>query len=271
VLVVDGVAYFAAGRQPLADGGILAFAVEPATGKTRWVERLDTVPTQNFYGCTGLEFDNFDLLHREGGGVAMSRWLFDRDSGEMAVKDREAFALLKPGGAGVVVPRGSWTYAPRHQPRHGGDRSTVRPLAVFRAGTLLACLHDLRTIYRRDFDIAGGEKFDRSWITGWAASTNFRKKEGEVWRSQRLAQKAKWRVPVFVNDAAEQKVAAMVLAADTLFLAGSEGGLTALAASDGKVVGRADLPAVIWDGVAAAGGRLFASTRDGRVLCLGKE
>ena len=271
VLVVDGVAYFAAGRQPLADGGILVFAVEPASGKIRWVKRLDSLPTKNFYACCALEFDNFDLLSREGDCVAMSRWLFDRATGEMTCREKEAFALLKMGGPGVIVPRGCWTYAPRHQPRHPGDRSPVRPLAVFRAGTLLGCLHDLRTVYRRDFDPAGAEKLDRSWITGWAAGTNFRKKEGEVWRSQRLAKEAKWSVPVFGDDAAGQKVAAMVLAADTLFLAGSDGGLKALSASDGKPLGRAEVPAPVWDGMAAADGRLFISTRDGRVVCLGKE
>ena len=44
VLVMDDVAYFAAGRQPLADGGILVFAVNPMTGERHWVRRIDTVP-----------------------------------------------------------------------------------------------------------------------------------------------------------------------------------------------------------------------------------
>ncbi|NQT88736.1 PQQ-binding-like beta-propeller repeat protein, partial [bacterium] len=72
VLVVDDVAYFAAGRQPLADGGIHVCAVVPATGAVRWTQRLDTIPTKNFYGSSGLEYDPFDLLHREGKTVAMS-------------------------------------------------------------------------------------------------------------------------------------------------------------------------------------------------------
>jgi len=89
VLVVDGVLYFAAGRQPLADGGIRVFAVHPSSGKIIWVQRIDQVPQQfdqvahPFYNSTGLEFDNFDLLHREGDLVAMSRWLFDRRTGKM--------------------------------------------------------------------------------------------------------------------------------------------------------------------------------------------
>jgi len=57
----------------------------------------------NFYACVGLEFDNFDLLHQENEWVAMSRWLFDRHTGEMLVKAGEAFARLETGEPGVVL------------------------------------------------------------------------------------------------------------------------------------------------------------------------
>ncbi len=47
VLVSDGVAYFAAGRQSLARRReILVFAADPATGKLAWVERLNSVPSR---------------------------------------------------------------------------------------------------------------------------------------------------------------------------------------------------------------------------------
>lgn len=44
VLVVEDTVYFAAGRQPLADGGILVLAVAPADGHVCWIRRLDQVP-----------------------------------------------------------------------------------------------------------------------------------------------------------------------------------------------------------------------------------
>ena len=53
VLVIDDVAYFAAGRQPFADGGVLVFAVNPLTGKRHWVRRLDTIPQQGYYEKRG--------------------------------------------------------------------------------------------------------------------------------------------------------------------------------------------------------------------------
>ena len=54
VLVMDGRAYFAAGRQPLADGGIFLFAVDPLTGERDWVHRLDDMPQKKRHaehGC----------------------------------------------------------------------------------------------------------------------------------------------------------------------------------------------------------------------------
>lgn len=268
VLVVDGVAYFAAGRQPLADGGILVFAVEPATGAIRWVRRLDSVPTQNFYGSSGMEFDNFDLLHREADAVAMSRWLFTRSDGEMTCKAREAFARHQEGGLNVVVPRRCWTYAPRNQPRADRNRPQERPLVVFRGNTVLGCRHDQRTVYRRDFTPEAVAKFDTTWLTGWAAGQNFQKKQGDAWPSDRVAKETTWSVPVFGDDAPDGRIAGMVWAGQTLWLAGFDGGLVAVSPGDGKVLARRELPGPIWDGMAAAGGRLFVSTRQGAVVCL---
>jgi outer membrane protein assembly factor BamB len=271
VVVIDDVAYFAAGRQPLADGGILVFAVEPATGQRRWVRRLDTVPTTNFYGCSGLEFDNFDLLQQEGAAVALSRWLFDRADGAMSCKATEVFARLSPGTGTVIVPRGCWTYAPRHQPRHGGERWSMRPLAVFRDNTLIGCLPDQRAVYRRDFSAEEAAGFNTQWITGWAASENFRKQTGEVYPSDRLTTKTNWSSGVFGDGQPQQLIAAMVWAGDTLLLAGSQGGLITMSARDGQVRGGSGLPPPVWDGLAVAGGRLFVATADGSLVALGSK
>ncbi|NLY02967.1 MAG: PQQ-binding-like beta-propeller repeat protein [Rhodopirellula sp.] len=269
VLVVDDTAYFAAGRQPLADGGIRIFAVEPATGAVRWEKRLDTVPTQNFYGSSGLEYDNFDLLHRENGSVAMSRWLFDAKTGEMTCKALDAFAMLAGDGFDAVVPRSCWSYAPRHQPRHGGNASGMRHLAVYQGNRVLGVLRDERSVFRRDFDPQSREKFNTRWLTGWATSENFRKKDGDVWQSDRLAAGAMWQSAVFDESEPKQTIAALLLAGDTLLAAGSEGGLTAVSVVDGKLLAKTDLPAPLWDGMAAAADRLFVSTRDGKLICFG--
>jgi outer membrane protein assembly factor BamB len=268
VLVVDGVAYFAAGRQSLADGGILIFAVQPASGEIRWVRRLDSVPQKGFYECSGLEFDNFDLLHREGDGVGMSRWIFDRETGEMSLDQWAAFAKLNTGGGASMAPRGCWSYAPRHQKRIP-SYSPLRPLAVFRDNVLFGCLQGASVVYRRDFNLEGGEEFDTKWMTGWAASGLSR--EGKMpWRSHRLAEKASWRVDVFEKGAETPSIDALVLAGDRLLVAGSDGDLRVLSSADGKQIARRALPAPCWDGMAVAGRRLYYSTCKGQLLCLGE-
>lgn len=280
VLVIDDVAYFAAGRQSLADGGILIFAVQPASGKIRWVRRLDSVPQKGFYECSALEFDNFDLLHCQGDGVAMSRWVFDRQTGQMSLDRWAAFAKLNTGGSAAMVPQGCWSYAPRHQ-RRIPSYTPRRALVVFRDNVLFGCLQGSSTVYRRDFNLEGGEQFDTKWITGWDASKLSR--EGKMpWRSHRLAEKASWQVDVFGKETGgptnehqptnlrSVPIEAMVLSRDRLLVAGSDGQLRVLSAADGKQIARQTLPAPLWDGMAVARGRLYYSSREGQLLCLGE-
>jgi len=267
VLVVDDVAFFAAGRQPLADGGILVFAVEPPTGKVLWVEKLDSVPQKEFYGASGLEFESFDLLHSEGAAVAMSRWLFDRRSGQMRCDAKSGFAEMVTGGGSVMAPRGFWSYGPRYESEQIKERPLVQPLAALRGDALFGCSEDRRLVYRRDFNLAGGEKFDTEWFHKWTVQDNACK-GGDLWRSQRLARGAAWSAPVSKWLEGKQQVAAMVLTKDMLFVAGTNGGLAAVSPKDGSLLARNELPAPVWDGLAAAGGCLFATTRDGQVHCL---
>ncbi|KKK59593.1 hypothetical protein LCGC14_3032840, partial [marine sediment metagenome] len=104
VLAIGPTVYFAAGRQYLADGGIRVFAVEAATGKVRWVRRIDSLPDHHYYGAAALEFDNYDLLVREGTHVSMSRWRLDAATGEMNVLPRSGFGHYRTGGGGVMAP-----------------------------------------------------------------------------------------------------------------------------------------------------------------------
>ena len=267
VLVMNDTLYFAAGRQSLADGGILIYAVDPATGVSRWVQRLDSVPQQGFYECSGLEFDNYDLLYQEGDRVAMSRWSFDQADGEMRCDRWNVYAKQNTGGGDCFVPRGSWSYAPRQQ-RRIPSHTHRRPLVVFRDKTLLGCLQGARTIFRRDFDLEGGEKVENRWITGWAASELSRK--GKMpWPGHRLAEKAAWQVDVFDGKSNDQTIDALLLAGDRLFLVGSRGEFQVRSAANGTVVRECKVPAPLWDGLAAARGKLYLSTVEGKLLCLG--
>jgi len=268
VVVIDDMLFFAAGRQSLADGGILVFAAEPTTGKTRWVQRLDSVPQKAFYGADALEFDNFDLLHQEGSHVAMSRWFFDRRSGAMTCDAKGGFAHLTTGGCGVQFPRGSWSYAPRNESEQVKERPFLRPLVVFRDQSLYGCSEDRQTVYCRTFTAEDVVHFNTEWYSKRSTQAEARK-GGDASQSQRLARSAKWTVVTSRWPTRPTKIGSMVLTRDALFLGGTQGGLAVLALDDGKLLSYFDLPSPLWDGMAAAEGCLFLTTCDGQVLCLG--
>lgn len=268
VLVSDGVAYFAAGRQSFADGGIFVFAVDPSSGALHWVQRLDTVPQKGFYECSALEFDNFDLLYRQGDEIAMSRWAFRRQDGSMTVDRWSAFARLNTGNGESLVPRGSWSYAPRHQKRIAAD-SARKPLAVFRDSSLFGCPQGMRSVFRRNFTSEEVANYETNWITGWAAGQAFNAGQ-KPWPNDRLADKAAWRVDLYAEKG-PASIEAMALAADRLFVVASNGELQVLAADTGIVVGQTSVPAPLWDGMAVAHGRLYIATQDGQLVCLGEK
>jgi len=188
----------------------LVFAVEPAKGRIRWVKCLNSSPSE----FSGLDYECFDLLFREGDGIAMSRWLFDRAGGALTVKRHEGFARLDAGGGAVMVPRGCWSYAPKEVERRGPD-TLGQSLVVFRDHVLLGCAPKKQGLYRRDFQLETGEQFDSRWPLRYEIK----------WPSEILSAKSAWQVSVFGEASPRQTIRAMALAADRLYLAGSEGDL----------------------------------------------
>ncbi len=279
VLVMDDIAYFAAGRQPLADGGILVFAVNPLTGQRHWVRRIDSVPQKGFYENSGLEFDPFDILHAEGDGLAMSRWVMSLDGQDVAVDKWNAFAKLNTGAGETWIPRGSWTYGARHQHRFAGE-APRRPLVVFRDDNIYSSLNGTTTVFRRDFDLDKGEEFDSKWITGWKAS-QLSREDGKPYRTYRIAKGAKWTQDPYTDPQVEQekpkrgtqlsnRIHAMALAGDgKLFVVHQDGRLKVISTDSGDVLGEVQVPAPAWDGLAIADGCLYLTTQAGELLCLG--
>jgi outer membrane protein assembly factor BamB len=279
VLVMDEIAYFAAGRQPLADGGILVFAVDPMTGKRHWVRRIDSVPQKGFYENSGLEFDPFDILHAEGDGLAMSRWVMSLDGKDVSVDKWNAFAKLDTGGGEAWVPRGSWTYGARHQHRFAGE-APRRPLVVFRDDNVYSSLNGTTTVFRRDFDLDQGEVFDSKWITGWEAGKTARE-NGRPYRTYRIAKGAKWANDPFADPNVKPKepsygtqldnpIHAMALSGDgQLYVVHQDGRLKVISTETGEVTNQLLVPAPAWDGLAIAENCLFLTTQTGELLCLG--
>lgn len=294
VLVMDDVAYFAAGRQQLSDGGVFIFSVDPMTGKKNWVHKINSIPQKSydgenkesfgFYANSGLEFDPVDLLHKEGDRIAMSRWLISLDGKKVDVDTWNGFAKLNTGKGAVFAPRGTWTYGFRQIHRFSNEAHR-RPLCVYRDNTIVGSLNSTTALYRRDFEVEG-DKFNSRWITGWEASGTARK-GGRPYRSDRIAEKAAWKVNPWIESKKpedllqatttaegekqlQNKLFGMVMdSADHLYVVHQDGTLKVINTKDGSTLSESKVAAPMWDGLALADGKLFLSTKDGKLVCLG--
>ena len=163
-----------------------------------------------------------------------------------------------------MAPRGIWSYGPRMT--RGRDRAVRRPLAVFRDDVLIGCTDERTGLFRRDFDLPGGEKFDDQW---YSDRIRKRAKEtgGDYTRTERLMRKAKWTAA----NVADAPIVAAALTRGKCFVIDDKGVLTVVSPADGKRLGRVKLPSSpVWDGLAVANGRLYVAAADGSVICLGK-
>ena len=280
VLIINDVAYFAAGRQPFADGGIFIFAVDPVSGRQLWVHRLDTIPQEGYYENSGLEFDPIDILHQEGDGIALSRWIISLDGQTVTVDKWNAFAKLSTGHGSVWVPRGCWTYGPRHQARFRGE-APRRPLCTFRDRTVLSSFNGSTGLFRRDFEIENGEQFNSKWITGWQAAQEGRE-GGTPFRTYRLAEKTTWKADPFtpqserktarvVGKQLTNEVYGMALAGNgRLFVVHKDGRLKIVSAADCSVLAERQVPPPVWDGLAIASRRVYLVSQSGELVCMGE-
>jgi hypothetical protein len=235
--------------------------------------------------------------------ISMSRWRLHPGTGAVNALPTSGFACYRAGGGAVMAPRGLWTYGfrmdyiPSGPPPGRPDyvRIRRRALMAFRGSDLFGTSGDKRRLFRRDFSTEGPpaprakpRRGARPRVPpGKAGPATAKARDqiatfDDVWfrkrevlrkrnRSQRLAEGAAWAVDVFGGAARGQGVAAVVLAGRRVFVAGTKGSLFAFAAADGRKLKRRDLPAPVWDGMAAAYRRLYVSTCGGRVICLGTK
>ena len=238
VLVHGGAAYFSAGHHANAEGGIQVYGVEPATGKALW----RNAPT--------YEIVNDVLQITPKGNVYLGYYkiAFHPKTGRR-VRDQ---TRLRTSYAGFL------------------NDEITRVLPVFDAQRTVAVHRAKLNKYRKRRANVPGQGFDV------VLSVRRDGKSAPVWSREAL--------PVRIN--------AVVLTKDVLFVAGPTdalfnpkaknpwavidgelgGAVLALSAADGKTLGELDLDAPpVFDGLAAAGGRLYVSTTDGKLLCFGKK
>ncbi|MFW6107422.1 MAG: PQQ-binding-like beta-propeller repeat protein [bacterium] len=287
VLVRDGSVYVAAGRSSFLDDGIHLWRLDAATGREQYhtvVCDLDP-KTGEQPPVRGFEMEGAlpDVLSSDGESVFMRHRRFDAQCVE---REEPATHLFSPTGFldGSWWHRSYWMYGERFQAGWGGwwRAGNRRP-----AGRLL--VFDAESIYGfgRSFYPSGnagqwnqGESY-RFYATSKALET-VPPPEGKDRRrrTSRSIVKCRW------SHEADFAARAMVLAGDILFAAGPVGDtardleafrgskgivLRALATRDGRRLAQRSLDALpVFDGMAAAAGRLYLATAEGTLVCFGK-
>lgn len=256
LLIQDGLAYAVAGRSSYLDGGIFVCALKPQTG--------DVVQQKNIYSLdpeTGKQPKGSarrlpgtlpDVPVSNGTSVFIRRYRVfgSEDANKLPV--HSTAGMLD----GSMFNRTFWRV---------GNMSSHPQLLVCRNGQAWAMqAYEYRGVARGNFFVKPGDKPSyRLFRTATSGG-----KKGKGWSKK---------IPV--------RVRAMALADTYLFVCGppdlkpkddplaafdgKQGSrLWTVSADSGKVLSRQKLKALpVWDGMAAASGRLFLPTRDGRVIC----
>jgi hypothetical protein len=292
VLVEGGVAYCSAGRSSFLDGGIDLFGLEVGSGKVLHQQHLDgpwSTPAEDRHPHA-MEGTSSDILVGSGGKLFMLQCVFD-----MQLRKLDAPMLADSGVRKTE----------RHLMATGGflddsgfDRlcwlnSEIWPGAQFataapRAGQLLVfddsltyALKYFNTQFSRSpYFTAGKDGYDL--IADDNANEAIEATAGRARLFQRQ-KPARWqrKIPV--------RARAMLVAGEHLVLAGPpdvvpaadpygsfEGRLGALlwvvSTKDGSRLSELKLPVPpVFDGMAAAGGRLYLAMIDGRIFCLAER
>ena len=249
VLVHRDIAYFAAGRSSELDGGVRVYAAEPRTGKILWQTRPPNLMDEILAGKILPSYAAIrinDVLIAEGSNVNMRVTGFNAKTGKL--RERKYAWWARTG----MLDGGSWVGRARWR-----GRGLWAELLVF----------DRKTTY--------------GLVTTASGTSLITPGKGEYKLSAVGARKWSVQLPL--------RVRAMVLADDLLFAAGSpdvvdekdywaaldgrKGGvLWVISAADGGKIASVKLAsAPVFDGLAAANGRLYLSARDGKLRCFGAK
>jgi len=303
VLVQDDVAYFAAGRSSYLDGGIYLYRLDVDTAKLLSETCINSrdpktgeEPQETIRG-TDMPGALPDVLSSDGTFVYMRHMRFDRNGVE---QEPSVPHLYSPAGFldDSWWHRTYWLVGTRMSCGYGGWPTVGN---IVPSGRLL--VFDASNIYgfgRNQYGTHGSHiGLGRTHFRLFAASRKPLSVEKPTQKSTpKPADKKKQRkrrpsqpksvVNYHWSRQPPLIARAMVLTDTTLFVAGpldfgSEGAdalaafegekgtlLYVVSASDGKKLAEYNLESPpVWDGMAAANGRLYLATNDGRVLCFG--
>ena len=257
VLVHDGVVSFVSGRSSYLNGGISLVRLNASTGA--FISRkgfvgpgLTPSPKAEQYGPNAMPGARLDILSTDGERLFMQDLVFDREGRALDEKKPHLFALT-----GFLdtswTHRSYWIY---------GNRPSIATGCSGRSRNL--CYGRLLLV--GDKAVFGYGRQTVHWSNEFQDGNYrlFARKHGEPTPTWSVA------VPLHVQ--------AMLKAGDALFVAGAAHGpdtgkpaalLLRLSCEDGSEISRLAIPAPpVFDGMAAAGGKLFLTLTDGTVVCL---
>jgi len=315
ILIRDGLAYFAAGRNSFTDGGIFLYALDPRSGKVVHQRRM-----YGPYGKNGFPIQNREVVK----GMSIEGF-----TGDVFIADDRLLYLRHQAFTPNLVPVKLQDVTQPHLiPSHGfleaipQHRSfwTIDTMLHYDIPTGLGGVHgDILVIDgSRFYEVRGYTPGRTAWFdprtsgytlyaatyggsekasAGAAAGTGRRvAKQAPAKQGKGTKARARNRGPS--NVAPSTKLwsssipltgKAIALVDDILFVAGTPvvfpqgdlakayegrmgGVLWAASASSGERLARYKLDAPpAWDSLAAAGGMLFLSLADGRVVCMGPQ
>ncbi|MFV1965361.1 MAG: PQQ-binding-like beta-propeller repeat protein [Pirellulaceae bacterium] len=298
VLVQNGTLYVTAGRSSYLDGGIVLYRMDPMTGEElskTMLHHLDPktgeqlVPEARF----NMEGTTADILSGDGESVFLKYFAFDREGARIESTIPHLYSITGLLGeewfvrsywlVGAGMPGAGW----------GGWANAAN---TFPSGRIL-CFNDEAVYGYGRVTVAAGPVGHRA--DAYHLFCQDRKPGSPKIQVSRKGKK-KTITPtqgrVLWNNDQKLIVRAMVLGTDRLAVAGpvdkgekdpdllafrndaearaSFAGqkgvfLRVVSATDGKQISETELPGMpVFDGLSAAGGRLYVSLKDGTVICL---
>jgi hypothetical protein len=295
--MLDGVAYVAAGRSSFLDGGVFLYGLNPATGEVLHQARVQG-PWPDVETETGRPFDmegtKGDVLVTDGNQLFLYQMAFDKQLNDVTAPrasdlgDRKAGRhLIATGGflEDVWYDRTFWSYSDRWPGfYYANDAPKAGQILVFDDETTYGLHVFTERLRLSPAFTPGGEGYDLFADDNdnepVLAETSIDREKGPGF--SRAA-------PPVWSKHVPLRALAMVLAGDKLFMAGPpdvmpaddpyasfEGRLGAqlwaVSTSDGQKLAEYELDTLPrFDGMIAAGGRLYCSMADGSVLCMGPK
>ena len=245
VMPMNGEIFFTCGRSVSVDGGIWMFAVDAATGKIRW---------------------------RVKGGVSGGD-LFLSDGKELFLT--KVYMRISDGGrvGGGKTP--------------SGILRTTAYLTYVTLADYMACVEP-SLAHQKHVDLTDGRITgenlafsDKLGVAAWRYRFGVPK---EMMKKEKADQRFIYAKAdgknTWLQDDGMPQMMGVILAGDTAYMAGlptslapnDKSELWVLAGADGKKLQVLPLDArPVYDGLSAAGGRLYLATEDGRLLCFGDK